>query len=99
MVALLPAITRRLAGVVPSSPDFPLISHFDGQLLSSATAAWDDGLASVALPVDWLAVVAHVQKLGVPLAECGRGGQLTGLTRWADRSLVVTSLQNQPKKP
>jgi malonyl CoA-acyl carrier protein transacylase len=98
MAALLPAIARRMAAVVPSSPAFPLISHFDGRLLSTADEAWDDGLASVALPVDWLAVVGQLQQQGAPLAECGRGSQLTGLTRWADRSLVVTSLQQQPGK-
>lgn len=99
MVALLPAITRRMAAVTPSSPAFPLMSHFDGRLLSTATAAWDDGLASVALPVDWLTVVAQLQTLNAPLAECGQGSQLAGLTRWADRSRVVTTLQNPPKKP
>jgi [acyl-carrier-protein] S-malonyltransferase len=71
MTALLPAIARRMGAVAPSVPDFPLISHFDGRLLSTGMAAWDDGLASVALPVDWLAVVARLRALGAPLAECG----------------------------
>lgn len=98
MAALLPAITRRLAGVVPDSPAFPLISHFDGRLLTTGTAAWDEGLASVVLPVDWLAVVGRLKALGAPLAECGHGSQLTGLTRWADRALAVTSLQASPQE-
>jgi len=98
MAALLPGVTRRLAGVRPAHPDFPLISHFDGRLLTTAAEAWDDGLASVALPVDWLAVVGRLQTLAAPLAECGHGSQLTGLTRWAERSLKVTSLQSQPPK-
>jgi [acyl-carrier-protein] S-malonyltransferase len=92
MAPLLPAIARRLAGIQPGFPAFPLVSHFDGRLLATGAAAWDEGLASVALPVDWLAVVARLQQLGAPLAECGHGTQLTGLTRWADRSLVVTKL-------
>jgi len=96
MAALLPGITRRLAGVSPAAPAFPLISHFDGRLLTSGAAAWDEGLASVALPVDWLAVVARLRQLAAPLAECGQGSQLTGLTRWADRSLRVVSLQAPP---
>ncbi len=96
MAALLPAITRRLADVVPSPPAFPLISHFDGRLLVTATAAWDEGLASVALPVDWPTVVARLRDLGAPLAECGHGNQLAGLTRWADRDLQVESLKRPP---
>lgn len=93
MAALLPAVARRLAGVTPAPPAFPLISHFDGRLLADGAAAWDEGLASVALPVDWLAVVARLKDLAAPLAECGFGSQLAGLTRWADRNLLVTSLQ------
>jgi [acyl-carrier-protein] S-malonyltransferase len=98
MAALLPAVARRMAAVTPSTPAFPLISHFDGRLLATGTAAWDDGLASVALPVDWLAVVGRLRTLGAPLAECGHGSQLSGLTRWADRSLQVASLQTDPSK-
>jgi len=93
MAALLPAVTRRLAGVAPALSAFPLISHFDGRLLADGAAAWDEGLASVTLPVDWPAVVARLKDLAAPLAECGFGSQLAGLTRWADRNLVVTSLQ------
>ena len=92
MAPLLPAIARRLADLQPAAPAFPLISHFDGRLLETGSAAWDEGLASVALPVDWLAVVAWLSQLGAPLAECGHGTQLTGLTRWADRNLVVRKL-------
>jgi len=99
MAALLPAVARRLAGVAPAQPAFPLISHFDGRLLTDGASAWDEGLASVALPVDWLAVVGRLKALGaasgVLLAECGHGSQLAGLTRWADRLLVVTSLQKR----
>jgi [acyl-carrier-protein] S-malonyltransferase len=97
MAALLPAITRRLAAVQPAEPAFPLISHFDGRLLTTGGAAWDEGLASVALPVDWLAVVARLKVLGAPLAECGHGRQLAGLTRWAARELAVASLQEPPR--
>ena len=93
MAALLPAIARRMAAVTPLPPAFPLISHFDGRLLTTGQSAWDEGVASVALPVDWLAVVARLRTLGAPLAECGHGSQLSGLTRWAERSLQVTSLQ------
>ncbi|WP_243320467.1 ACP S-malonyltransferase [Geothrix sp. SG200] len=97
MAALLPAITRRLATVVPAEPAFPLISHFDGRILGRGAAAWDEGIASVGLPVDWLAVVARLQALGAPLAECGHGRQLAGLTRWAARDLAVASLQMAPE--
>jgi [acyl-carrier-protein] S-malonyltransferase len=96
MAALLPAVARRLAHVTPGTPAFPLISHFDGRLLADGPSVWDEGLASVALPVDWLAVVAQLKGLAAPLAECGYGSQLAGLTRWADRSLVVESLQRMP---
>ena len=96
MAALLPAIARRLAAVQPADPAFPLISHFDGRLIREGGAAWDEGLASVALPVDWLAVVERLKALGAPLAECGHGRQLAGLTRWADRHLEVASLQAAP---
>lgn len=99
MVALLPGIARRLAGVAPAPLAFPLISHFDGRMLRTGDAAWDEGLASVALPVDWLAVVGQLKALGAasgtPLGECGHGSQLAGLTRWADRSLGVASLQKR----
>jgi len=98
MATLLPAVARRLASVAPAAPAFPLISHFDGRLLKKGIEAWDDGLASVVLPVDWLAVVARLKALDAPLAECGHGSQLTGLTRWADRSLTVTSLQPGPER-
>ncbi len=98
MAALLPAVARRLAGVKPEDPAFPLISHFDGRLLTTGAAAWDEGLASVALPVDWPVVVARLRELGAPLLECGHGRQLAGLTRWADRSLLVASLQRPPRK-
>lgn len=96
MAALLPAVARRLAHVTPRKPAFPLISHFDGRLLDDGLSAWDEGLASVALPVDWLAVVTRLRALAAPVAECGHGSQLAGLTRWADRSLVVESLQRVP---
>ncbi|MDP1833216.1 MAG: ACP S-malonyltransferase [Geothrix sp.] len=96
MAALLPAVTRRLAAVTPAAPAFPLISHYDGRMLATGAAAWDEGLASVALPVDWLAVVPRLRILGAPLAECGHGSQLAGLTRWADRNLLVDSLQRPP---
>jgi len=93
MVALVPAVARRLAGVAPAAPDFPLISHFDGRLLRAGGEIWDEAVAGPALPVDWLRVVAALKVLGAPLAECGFGTQLTGLTRWADRDLAVRSLQ------
>lgn len=99
MAPLLPAIARRLGAVKPARPAFPLISHFDGRLIAEGGAAWDEGLASVALPVDWLAVVARLRDLGAPLAECGYGRQLAGLTRWADRGLEVASLQDAPPDP
>lgn len=98
MAALLPGVTRRLGQVQPAEPAFPLLSHFDGRRLVTGTAAWDEGLASVALPVDWLAVVGALRKLGAPLAECGHGSQLAGLTRWADRHLAVASLQAAPQE-
>lgn len=96
MAPLLPAIARRLSAVAPKAPAFPLISHFDGRLIREGAAAWDEGLASVALPVDWLQVVGRLRALGAPLAECGHGSQLSGLTRWADRNLMVASLQAAP---
>lgn len=95
MAALLPALARRMAAVRPEAPAFPLISHFDGRLLTAGAEAWDDGLASIALPVDWLAVVARLEALAAPLAECGYGNQLSGLTRWANRNLQVVSLQRE----
>ncbi|MEI6593321.1 MAG: ACP S-malonyltransferase [Holophagaceae bacterium] len=96
MAPLLPALVRRLSGWRPAAPAFPLLSHFDGRSLEDGPAAWDEGLASVALPVDWLAVVAHLQTLAAPLFECGTGSQLAGLTRWADRTLQVASLALPP---
>lgn len=96
MAPLLPAIARRLSAVAPGPPAFPLVSHFDGRVITEGAAAWDEGLASVALPVDWLQVVRRLQALGAPLAECGYGRQLASLTRWADRSLEVASLQGAP---
>lgn len=94
MVPLVPAVARRLAGAAPAPSDFPLISHFDGRLLRTGAEIWDEALASPALPVDWLRVVAALKALGAPLAECGFGTQLAGLTRWADRDLAVRSLQS-----
>ena len=99
MVALLPAISRRMGAASPAAPTFPLISHFDGRMLSTGPEAWDEGLASVALPVDWLAVVVRLRVLDSPLAECGHGTQLAGLTRWAERKFLVTSLQAPPEQP
>ncbi|HXC18243.1 MAG TPA: ACP S-malonyltransferase [Holophagaceae bacterium] len=93
MVPLVPAVARRLAGVTTAAPAFPLISHFDGRLLRTGAEIWDEAIAGPALPVDWLRVVAMLKALGAPLAECGFGSQLTGLTRWADRELAVRSLQ------
>jgi [acyl-carrier-protein] S-malonyltransferase len=93
MVALVPAVARRLARVKPSNPAFPLISHFDGRLVRTGPEIWDEAMASPALPVDWLKLVAAPKGLGAPLAECGFGAQLTGLTRWADRDLAIRSLQ------
>ncbi len=98
MAALLPAISRRMVAARPTAPAFPLISHFDGRLLSVGSQAWDEGLASVALPVDWLAVVARLRVLDLPLAECGYGSQLAGLTRWAERTFQVSSLQLPPQQ-
>ncbi len=96
MVPLLPALVRRQAYVRPATPRFPLLSHTDGRPLAGAQEAWDEALASVALPVDWPRVVASLRALAAPLAECGHGSQLAGLTRWADRELTVSSLQAPP---
>lgn len=96
MVTLLPALTRRLTHVIPSAPAFPLLSHFDGRWLVDATA-WDEGISSIALPVDWLCVVDRLRAMGSLLAECGHGSQLSGLTRWVDRDLTVMSLQAPPE--
>ena len=63
-----------MAWVTPAAPVFPLISHFDGRLLETGGEAWDDGLASIALPVDWLAVVARLEALGAPLGPPGSQG-------------------------
>jgi [acyl-carrier-protein] S-malonyltransferase len=93
MVPLVPAVARRLAAVEPADPAFPLISHFDGRFLRTGLEAWDEAIASPALPVDWLKVVAALKILGAPLAECGFGTQLAGLTRWADRDLAIRPLQ------
>ena len=93
MVPLVPAVTRRLGSVRVSEPDFPLISHFDGRMLRSGVEIWDEAIASPALPVDWLRVVETLKAMGAPLAECGFGTQLAGLTRWAARDLAVKSLQ------
>lgn len=93
MVPLVPAVARRLVRVEPAAPAFPLISHFEGRLLRTGAEIWDEAIASPALPVDWLRVVASLKELGAPLAECGFGSQLAGLTRWADRDLEVRSLQ------
>ena len=41
MAALLPAIARRMVGVTPAVPAFPLISHFDGRMLATGFEAWD----------------------------------------------------------
>lgn len=87
-----------MSSVAPGEPAFPLISHFDGRMLRTGAEAWDDGVASVALPVDWPAVVLQLKRLGAPLQECGHGTQLTGLTRWADRNLQVESLQQTPRR-
>ena len=96
MAPLLPALARRLSAWCPADPAFPLLSHFDGRPLEDGSAAWDEGLASVALPVDWLAVVARLRTLDAPLFECGTGSQLAGLTRWAERTLQVGSLAQPP---
>ena len=93
MVPLVPGVARRLSGIRPAAPDFPLLSHADGRLLRTGAEAWDEAIASPALPVDWLQVVEALKALGAPLAECGFGSQLAGLTRWADRELRVASLQ------
>ena len=96
MAPLVAALSRALVAVKPRDPAFPLISHFDGRLMVDGSEAWDEGLASIALPVDWLAVVDRLKVLGAPLAECGHGNQLALLTRWADLALEVSSLQVPP---
>jgi malonyl CoA-acyl carrier protein transacylase len=94
MVPLLPAVTRRLVRWAPGNPDFPLVSHANGRLLASGHEIWDEAIASVGLPVCWPVVVDALRRLGSSLYECGHGGQLANLTRWADRQLQVISLQD-----
>lgn len=96
MTPLVPEVARRLAHVRPVRPRFPLIAPSDGRLITEAEEAWREGLHTVALAVDWLAVVDTLVRLGAPLGECGFGAQLSGLTRWADRRLEVRSLQMPP---
>ena len=93
MVPLIPAVVRKLPHVKPSEPAYPLISHFDGRMLRTGGEIWDEAIVSPALPVDWLKVVSSLKMLGAPLAECGFGSQLAGLTRWAYREARVRSLQ------
>ena len=97
MAALLPAITRRVGAGRRGAAAGALIAQWGGGVLDSGAAAWEEGFASVALPVDWLAVVARRRAMGAPLAECGDGRQLAGLTRWAARDLAVASLQEPPR--
>lgn len=95
MVPLLPEIARRLQAWTPREPDFPLLSHADGRKLARGSEIWDEAIASVGLPVCWLEVVKGLRVEATTLFECGFGSQLANLTRWADRALVVTSLQDR----
>ena len=94
MVALLPAMTRRLVQWTPGAPDFPVLSHADGRSLTSEHEIWDEAIASVGLPVCWPSVVKSLRSQGLSAFECGHGSQLANLTRWADRQLQVVSLQD-----
>lgn len=93
MVPLLPGIARRLSAWRPREPDFPLLSHATGALLATGGACWDEALASVALPVCWVPVAGALKQRVDRAFECGHGAQLANLTRWAERDLVVQSLQ------
>jgi len=93
MVPLLPEILRRLAHWEPKEPAFPLISHTDGRVLTTAAQAWDEALVSVSLPVCWLPVMGALKQCSDHAFECGHGQQLANLARWADRSYRVESLQ------
>lgn len=97
IVPLVPALTRRLSGVKPKPPAFPLLCHTSGQRLTGAQEIWDEALVSAAQPVHWLRVVAGLKVLDADLCECGFGTQITNLTRWADRNLQIDSLQEPPR--
>lgn len=93
LVPLLPDLFRRLAAWKPQEPDFPLVSHADGRLLTTGAEVWDEALVSVSLPVSWLPVLRTLKQLSTHAFECGYGQQLANLTRWADRDYRVDSLQ------
>jgi [acyl-carrier-protein] S-malonyltransferase len=92
MAPLLPALTRRLSGIKPRDPLFPALSMCDGRILRRGEEAWDEAIASIALPVDWPCVVAALSGFEGPWRECGHGNQLAGLTRWIDRNRLVEGL-------
>ncbi|MBI4911104.1 MAG: ACP S-malonyltransferase [Acidobacteria bacterium] len=92
MTPLLPDLSRRLAGIRPAPPRFPLCSGRDGRLILEGGEAWEEAIASVALPVDWIRVVAGLASFGGEWLECGPGASLARLTRWLDRQRAVRSL-------
>jgi [acyl-carrier-protein] S-malonyltransferase len=92
MAPLLPGLTRRLLRVKPKDPAFPVLSMCDGRILQRGEEAWDEAIASIALPVDWPCVVAVLSGFEGPWRECGHGTQLAGLTRWIDRTRLVAGL-------
>ncbi|OQA38195.1 MAG: Malonyl CoA-acyl carrier protein transacylase [Acidobacteria bacterium ADurb.Bin340] len=94
MVPLVPSLARRLAAWKPRDPEFPLLSHATGALLTTGAACWDEALVSVALPVCWVPVASAVRAQVEAAFECGHGAQLANLTRWAERTLAVKSLQD-----
>ena len=98
MTPLVPELTRRLGRVKPRDPAFPVLSMCGGRYLNNGAEAWDEAIASIALPVDWPAVVAALSAFGGPWLECGNGTQLARLTRWIDRDRLVGSLQVPPSR-
>ncbi|MFN8010362.1 MAG: acyltransferase domain-containing protein [Holophagaceae bacterium] len=93
MAPLLPSVQEALRSWKPRDPEFPLVSPLDGRRLDDGFEAWEEAIVSVAAPIRWPAAVRGLRSLGEAFFECGHGAQLQNLTRWADRSLIVASLQ------
>ena len=94
MASAVPVLAAQAQDVTIAEPSLTLLSNFDGQAVSSGTAAVESLVAQIARPVRWDLCMETMLGLGVSgIIELAPGGVLTGLAKRAMKGVPAVALK------
>lgn len=94
MASAVPVLAAQARDVTIAEPSLTLLSNFDGQAVSSGTAAVESLVAQIARPVRWDLCMETMLGLGVTgIIELAPGGVLTGLAKRAMKGVPAVALK------